>query len=74
MTHPTLEEKTKIKEAVWLSEATLEMILQIIHEFKVTFHKKQVERITNPQRKRRANDKLIHKHTRNSSARSNFTE
>ena len=52
MTHPTLEEKTKIKEAVWLSEATLEMILQIIYEFKATFHKKQVERITNPQRKR----------------------
>ena len=51
MTHPTLEEKTKIKEAVWLSEATLEMILQIIHEFKATFHKKQVERITNPQKK-----------------------
>ena len=53
MTQPTFEEKTEIKEGL-ISSSHIEMILQIIHEFKATVHKKHVQRITNPQRKRRA--------------------
>ena len=52
MTQPTLEEENKIKEVGQLSQATLKMILQIIHKFKATTHQKHVERITNPQRRK----------------------
>ena len=44
--------ENKIKEVGQLSQATLKMILQIIHEFKATVHQKHVERIANPQRKK----------------------
>ena len=57
MTQPTLEKKNKIKEVGQSSQATLKMILQIIHEFKATFHQKHVERITNPQRKKSSEKK-----------------
>ena len=59
MTQPTFEEKNKIKEIGWLSQATLKMILQIIHEFKATVHQKHVERITNSQRKKSSEKKII---------------
>ena len=52
MTQPTLEQENKIKEVGQLSQATLKMILQIIHKFKATTHQKHVERITNPQRRK----------------------
>ena len=78
MTHLTLEKKTKIKDEL-LPQATLKMILQIIQTFKDTVHKKHVQRIKRPQRKRneetkKKNDKYIYKRTRNSSMRCNFTE
>ena len=57
MTQPTFEEKNKIKEIGWLSQATLKMILQIIHEFKATVHQTHVERITNSQRKKSSEKK-----------------
>ena len=69
MTQPTFEEKNEIKEIGWLSQATLKMILQIIHEFKATVHQKHVERITNSQRKKsseknKKSNELILKHIR----------
>ena len=72
--------ENKIKEVGYLSQATLKMILQIIHKFKATVHQKHVERITNPQRRKiseknkKKKNKLIHKHIRICSTKSNFME
>ena len=79
MTQPTLEEKNKVKEVGQLSQATLKMILKIIHELKATVHQKHVERITNSQRKKsseknKKSNELILKHIRICSTKSNFME
>ena len=79
MTHPTLEEKTKIKEELVASSHTDNDIAdnpriqshssqEICPENYKPLREKEV------QRKRRKNNKHIHKHTRNSSTRSNFTK
>ena len=84
MTQPTLEEKNKIKEVGQLSQATLKMILQIIHEFKAkVLNMSRIQNMTresgtprekNVQRRRIKNKKPIYKHIRICSTESNFME
>ena len=76
--------ENKIKEVGQLSQATLKMILQIIHEFKAkVLNMSRIQNMTresgtprekNVQRRRRKNKKPIYKHIRICSTESNFME